>query len=162
MRKTLNFFVVLIILVSIFSCKSKMEPLTDSEKTEIAKQIKQLSSELFDSWNKAEYVRYMNYYSKSDVFTFAANGKITRTWFAFSDTVKAHTKPLKSSQVKVLEQYIDIIERDLVIVTELFDWSAIYESGNEENMQGTYSTIYAKRDNIWIIIYVAESFPGEF
>ena len=64
--------------------------------------------------------------------------------------------------MKVLEQYIDIIERDLVIVTELFDWSAIYESGNEENMQGTYSTIYAKRDNIWIIIYVAESFPGEF
>ena len=162
MLKTIKYFLVLIILVSLFSCKSEMEPLTEGEKTEITTQIKQLSSELFDSWNKAEYERYMNYYSKNDCFTFAANGKITRTWSAFSDMVQAHTNPLRKSEVKVFKQYIDIIERDLVIVSELFDWSATYESGKEEYMQGTYTTIYAKHDNKWKIIYVAESFPGEF
>ena len=162
MLKSLKFFVVLIYLVSLISCKSEMKPLTEAEKTEITNQIKQLSTELLDSWNKAEYNQYLNYYSNSDVFTFAANGKITRTWSAFSDTVASHTNPLKKSEVKVLKQYIDIIKRDLVIVTELFDWSATYKSDQEEYMRGTYTTIYAKSKNKWKIIYVAESFPGEF
>lgn len=162
MLKAIKYLLVLIILGSFFSCKSEMKPLTEDGKKEIYSQIKKLSSELFDSWNKAEYDRYMNYYSRNDHFTFAANGKITRTWSAFSDTVKVHTYPLRKSEVKVLKQYIDIIERDLVIVTELFDWSAIYKSDKVENMRGTYTTIYAKRNDEWKIIYVAESFPGEF
>ena len=162
MLKAIKYLLVLIILGSFFSCKSEMKPLTEDGKKEIYSQIKKLSSELFDSWNKAEYDRYMNYYSRNDHFTFAANGKITRTWSAFSDTVKVHTYPLRKSEVKVLKQYIDIIERDLVIVTELFDWSATYVSDKKEYMRGTYTTLYAKRENIWKIIYVAESFPGEF
>ena len=162
MLKIIEYFTIIAIIVTLFACKSEIEDLTEVEKKEITIQIKQLSSDLFDSWNKAEYYRYMNYYSRSDAFTFAANGNITRTWSAFSDTVKAHTNPLKKSEVKVLKQYIDIIERNIVIVTEFFDWSAIYKSDKVENMQGTYTTIYAKRNNEWKIIYVAESFPGEF
>jgi ketosteroid isomerase-like protein len=162
MLKIIEYFTIIAIIVTLFACKSEIEDLTEAEKKEITIQIKQLSSDLFDSWNKAEYYRYMNYYSRSDAFTFAANGNITRTWSAFSDTVKAHTNPLKKSEVKVLKQYIDIIERNIVIVTEFFDWSAIYKSDKVENMQGTYTTIYAKRNNEWKIIYVAESFPGEF
>ena len=162
MVKIFNYFTILVIIISLFSCKSEIDPLTESEKKEITNQIKQLSSELFDSWNNAEYDRYLNYYSKSDEFTFAANGNITRTWSAFSDTVKTHTNPLRKSEVKVLKQYIDIIERNIVIVTDFFEWSAVYKTNKVENMRGTYTTIYAKSNNEWKIIYVAESFPGEF
>lgn len=162
MLELLKYSSILIIIILLFSCQSEISPLSEAEKVEIDNKIKKLSSELFDSWNKADYAQYLNYYSNSNEFTFAANGNITRSWLAFSDTVKAHTDPLEKSKVEVINQHIDIIERNLVIVTELFDWSAIYKSGKQENMRGTYTTIYAKRNQEWKIIYVAESFPGEF
>ncbi len=158
----LKYSLILTFVILLLSCQSKIVPLTETEKTEIENQVKQLASELFDSWNSAEYAQYLNYYSNNNEFTFAANGNITRSWLAFSDTVKVHTDPLEKSKVEVVNQHIDIIERNLVIVTELFDWSAIYKSGKQENMRGTYTTIYSKRNKEWKIIYVAESFPGEF
>ena len=162
MIEILKYSLILTFVILLLSCQPENESLTETEKAEIEDQIKQLASELFDSWNKAEYAQYLNYYSNSNEFTFAANGKITRSWLAFSDTVKAHTDPLENSKVEVINQYIDIVERNLVIVTELFDWSAIYKSGKQENMRGTYTTIYARHNKEWNIIYVAESFPGEF
>ena len=106
MIEILKYSLILTFVILLLSCQPENESLTETEKAEIEDQIKQLASELFDSWNKAEYAQYLNYYSNSNEFTFAANGKITRSWLAFSDTVKAHTDPLENSKVEVINQYI--------------------------------------------------------
>ncbi|MFQ5769144.1 MAG: YybH family protein [bacterium] len=162
MSQILKFFVILLFVISLFSCQSLETSLTENEKAEIKDKIKQLSNQLVETWNNKEYERYMNCYLNSDQFTFAANGKITRSWSTFSERVKASADIYTKAEVNIDEQYIDIIDRNVAIVSETFDWTATDTSGKEEKMHGTYTTVYIKRGGEWKVIYVAESFPGEF
>ena len=158
----LKISVVLLILSSLLSCQNIETPLTEAEKSDIKQEIEQLSIALFESWNNQEYDRYLNYYLNSEEYTFAANGFVVRSWHAFYDTVKAHTVLYSRAEAKTIERYIDIIDRNFVIVTQTFDWDATLKSGGEEKMIGTYTTVYVKRDGVWKIINTSESFPGQF
>jgi hypothetical protein len=158
----LRICVVLSILSTLFSCQDHEALLTETEKSAIRQEIERLSNELFESWNNQEYDRYLGYYLNSEEYTFAANGFIARSWNAFSDTVKAHTVIYTRAEAKTIERYIDVINRNTVIVTQRFDWDATLNSGVEEKMIGTYTTLYVYRNGAWKIINTSESFPGQF
>ena len=160
--KNLAIYLLAVVLILTTGCQNNKSLLSEAEKNQIRQEIEKLSLALFDSWNKRDYDSYLNYYLNSDEFTFAANGFVVRSWQAFSDTVKAHTALYNRAEAKTIKRYIDIIDRDIVILTQTFDWDATLISGEDEKMMGTYTTVYVKREGEWKITNTSESFPGQF
>ena len=160
--KKYNIFSSLLILILLFSCQDFNSPLTDSEKNKIIQDIDQLSEELWDAWNSRDYAKYMDYYLNSDDYTFAANGYIVRGWDTFYDTVNVHVAYYNRAEVKTIKKYIDVIDRDFVIVHQLYSWDANLIQGGEEKMNCTYTTVYIRQNGEWKIWSTSESCPGQF
>ena len=129
MTQLLKLGVILLILSTLLNCNNSNLAMTEEEKKVIRNEIEQLSSVLFESWNSQDFDRYLNYYLNSEEYTFAANGNVTRSWSAFSDTVRAHTVLYSRAEAKTLKRYIDILDRNVVILTQTFNWDATLKSG---------------------------------
>jgi uncharacterized protein (TIGR02246 family) len=154
---------LLSLLICLGSCENRINnELTEQEKQHIIQEIDQLSEELWEAWNSRDYAKYMDYYVNRGDYTFAANGFIVRGWDTFYDTVNVHTAYYSRAEVKTVRKYIDVINRDVVIVHQLYDWDATYKQGGEEKLTCTYTTIYVRIDGEWKIISTSESCPGQF
>ena len=135
------------------------QPMTPDEQTAIAETVGNLYEEIAIATNALELDRLLGFYLESDDLTYVAQGQISRAYATFVDMVYAQFGAITGAELHFSEKYVDVVNREVVVVTAKFDFTATLGEGNTASSAGTFVCIYVFREGRWEIQHSSHTFP---
>jgi hypothetical protein len=153
---------VLFVLVFVLNlcCKLASEPaLTRDEGRAIAEEVEHLFNQIPEATNALEFERLLGFYRETDRLTYVALGRVTRSFEAFSGLMDTQFGGVAEANLRWLDTNIDVLSRDVVVATAIFEYEAGFEGGETAQSEGTYTVVYVLRGGQWGIEYSGHTFP---
>lgn len=151
-----------LICVTGLACQPRPDqPLTSDEQRTIAETVENLFDEIATATNDLEFDRLLQFYRRSDDLTYVARGRISRSYATFAELLNAQFGAVTGAELRFLEKTVDVVSRDVVVVTALFQFAATLDTGETGRSSGTFMCIYVLRDARWEIQYSSHTFPAD-
>ena len=149
-----------LICVTGLGCQPRPDqPLTSDEQRTIAETVDSLFDEIAIATNDLEFDRLLQFYRRSDDLTYVAQGRINRSYATFAGLVNAQFGGVTGAELHFLEKIVDVVSRDVVVVTAKFQFAATLDTGETGRSSGTFMCIYVLRDGRWEVQYSSHTFP---
>ena len=103
---------------------------------------------------------WLAFFEPGDDFLIAVHGELM-DWATMEATTPEGFEGVTEIQFRWLEDHVQVLSRDIAIVTSLWDWSSIGPDGEVEEMAGTWTVVLVKKDGAWKIVNASESFPED-
>ena len=125
----------------------------------LADTIGQLFAEIADATSALDIDRLLGYYSTGDALTYVAQGRITRSPPAFRQLVHAQFRDLAGADLRWLDTYVDVLDKNVALATATYELRAMLPGGDSVRTTGTYMCIYVREEGGWHIRYSTHTFP---
>ena len=132
--------------------------LTDADRAAIEEEITQLYAEHSAAINAGDAEAWLAYFEPGDDFRMAYHGELT-DWSVMETTTTEMFEGLSDIQFRWLGNHVQVLSRDVAIVTSLWDWSFAGPDGVVAADGGTWTVALVKRDGAWKIVNASETFP---
>ena len=157
MRKQLLLFAL---LLSIFfsACKTQCPPLTDSQKADIEKQIRELWDKLTIPILNADADGYAPFISSDEFIADYEGGTLAlRSKTELIDTLRNWFSNRKSNEFQQKTVKITVLSDNLVAVDQLCILQINFKDDTRMRLNDAISFIFKKETSGWKIIHVHES-----
>jgi len=134
--------------------------LTDADRAAIEEEITQLYAEQATTINQGDSDGWLAYFEPGDDFRMAYHGELME-WSAMEATTRGSFEELSDIQFRWLGNHINVVSRDVAIVTSLWDWSSTTPEGVVEQDAGTWTVVLVRKDGAWKIVNASETFPED-
>lgn len=134
------------------------EPLTPSEVASIAETVGERFEEIATATNGLDFDRLLGFYSPRDDLTYVARGRVTRSYAAFAELVRAQFTGVSGAALDFSEKHVDVISREVAVVTAQYQFSATLDTGDTAGSSGTFTCVYVLRDGVWWIQHSSHTF----
>ena len=135
-------------------------PLTDADRAAIEEEITQLYAEQAAALGAGDAEAWLAFFEPGDDFLMAVHGELM-DWATMEATTPEGFEGQTEIQFRWLEDHVQVLSRDIAIVTSLWDWSSMHADGEVEEMAGTWTAVLVKKDGAWKIVNASESFPED-
>jgi uncharacterized protein (TIGR02246 family) len=132
--------------------------LTDADRAAIEEEITQLYTEQSAAINAADAEAWLAFFEPGDDFLMAYHGEL-QDWAAIDASAAEMFEGQTEIRFRWLEDHVQVLSRDIAIVTSLWDWSSRHADGEVEETAGTWTVVLVKKDGAWKIVNASESFP---
>ncbi|GAF81891.1 unnamed protein product, partial [marine sediment metagenome] len=126
----------------------------------IAETVGQLFTGIAEATNALELDRLLGHYRQSDDLTYVAQGRVNRSYETHQEMVNTQFGGLAGAELEWLSTYVDVLSRDVAVVTATYEFTATLPSGRNVGSAGTFMCIYVLRDGSWRIQYSSHTFPA--
>jgi hypothetical protein len=134
------------------------QPLTPGEEARIAEVVGDRFEEIATATNELEFDRLLGFYSAGEDLTYVARGRVTRSYAAFAELLRAQFAGVTGANLSFSEKYVDVLSREVVVVTALYQFSATVSTGDTAGSSGTFTCVYVLRDGVWEIQHSSHTF----
>ena len=134
--------------------------LTDADRAAIEEEITQLYAEQAAAINAADAEAWLAFFEPGDEFLLAVHGELM-DWPAMEASTAEGFEGQTEIRFRWLEDHVQILSRDIAIVTSLWDWSAMDADGELDEGAGTWTVVLVKKDGAWKIVNGSETFPED-
>ena len=159
----MNIKLFLIYLVGLvfflIGCQPSNQPLTQAEKEEIVSTVNVIHSQLVQAINENDADKITSFFLKDEDFKSLFNGNVTIGWEKFSDNVHKWYNANTIKMLKIEKHYVDVLSRDIVIMTNQGLLTGTDGLGNEINSKNAWNGLFIRQPNIdeWKILIGHES-----
>ncbi len=143
MKKIFNSFVLVILASLLFYC-SQVSP----DITQIKNEIQTVLDEQKKSWNTGNIEGFMEYYWKSEDFTFQSGDKRLKEWETLLARYKENYSGEKMGKLDFTDIDIRVQSRDFAYV--LGRWKLVF---NYSSKEGLFTIIFKRPPEGWRIIH---------
>ncbi len=135
------------------------QDLTPAERARIAEAVGERFEEIATATNNLEFERLLGFYSRRDDLTYVARGRVTRSYDAFAELLRSQFSGVASATLRFSEKHVDVLSRDVVVVTAPYQFSATFDTGGTAGSSGTFTCVFVLRDGMWEIQHSSHTFP---
>ena len=89
-----------------------------------------------------------------------AAGRINRSYETHQELVESQFGGLAGAQLEWLSTYVDVLSRNVAVVTATYEFTATLPSGRTAGSAGTFMCIYVLDEGGWQIQYSSHTFPA--
>ena len=132
--------------------------LTDADRAAIEEEITQLYTEQSAAINAADAEAWLAFFEPGDDFLMAYHGEL-QDWAAIEASAAEMFEGTTEIRFRWLEDHVQVLSRDIAIVTSLWDWSSAGPDGVVEADAGTWTVALVKKDGAWKIANASETLP---
>jgi ketosteroid isomerase-like protein len=125
----------------------------------IADTVTQLLSGIASATSSLDLDRLRDYYERSEAVTYVAQGRVVRSYGAFSGILNAQLGGLRAADLRWGDTYVDVLGQDVAVATATYELTAIFPDGDSARSSGTYTCIFVRGDAGWRVRHSAHSFP---
>lgn len=129
------------------------------EKAAIAQTVSARFDEVAEATNTLDFNRLLSLYQESDELTYVSAGRIFRTHAAMAGLIGSQFRGMASADLRWTEKHVDVLARDVAIVTSVYEFDVTLESGDTTGSAGTFTCVYVLRDGAWEIQHSSHTFP---
>ena len=141
------------------ACQPAETPLTDAEKGEITAAVRAVFDTMVQGMNEHDVDMILGCYWKSDQLRFAGDGELISGWDALYESASTgHADPaIQEWSHSIDEVLIDVLSRDIALVTARGVVNLVDEEGNKSQLGYTVTDVFQRQESGWIIINEHES-----
>ena len=136
------------------------QPLTSDEQAVIAAEVEEVFDGIAVATNGLELDQLLGNYRQSDALTYVARGQINRSFETFQEMVDAQFGGLTESRLEWGTTYVDVLTRDVAVVTAIFEYTATLPSGDSVGSAGTFSCVFVLGERGWQVQHSSHTFPA--
>jgi ketosteroid isomerase-like protein len=127
------------------------------EKT--TKQVEMEMQKLIDAYNAKDMKKYLDFYLNGPEFSFSLNGKKTTSYKEFAQNAIKSSEKYTKWHVSIPHQEVDLPDDNVVVLNQIFQLKSTNIEGEEEDITGSFVTIWKKQKDQWKIATAIEFFP---
>lgn len=90
-----------------------------------------------------------------------ARGQVTRSYGAFSALVRRQIGDLAGADLRWVDTYVDVLTADAAVATATYRFTAALPDGNSVQTRGTFTCVFVRHDDRWLVRYSEHTFPAE-
>lgn len=135
-------------------------PLTPDEESTIATIVGSHFDGIATVTNNLQFDSLLGFYSERDDLTYVARGRITRSHATFAELVNTQFAGVSDAMLSFSDKYVDVLERDVAVVTARFQFAATVGGRDTARSSGTFTCVYVLRDGLWKIQHSSHTFPA--
>lgn len=133
--------------------------MTSEERAAIAQTVSARFDEVAEATNTLDFSRLLSLYQASDELTYVAAGRINRTHAVMAGLIESQFRGVAAADLGWTEVHVDVLARDVAIVTAGYEFAAMLETGAATGSAGTFTCVYVLRDGVWEIRHSSHTFP---
>ncbi|UCC71785.1 MAG: nuclear transport factor 2 family protein [Gemmatimonadota bacterium] len=133
--------------------------LTDAQRVAIEGEIEQLYADQAAILNAVDVEGWLAQFEDSEDFTIAVNGEVSVGFAAMAEELRSYWQYESAEFAWGDDHYIQVLAPDIACVTSTYEWHATTTAGETEDARGTWTVVLRKRDGVWKIVMVAQTFP---
>lgn len=149
--KTLNFLIIVMILISI-SCTQKTV-LSEEDKKAVETEIVQFMDTLVAAMNSASADNFFKYFLQTEEFVVATQGQLIVNPSSVLDTMKVHLAFMEKQVNKPIMDKIFVITKDAAVISTSKVATITFKSGGEVTMPYALTMLLVKREGKWKIAH---------
>lgn len=154
MKKT---FIMLTIVMVLYSCQLPTNELTDAERESIKTEIKQITNSIYESGNRKDLVQlYSNF---SDKTTGIFSGTIMESWGQHKQQAPDFFAKQKQIEYKIENMSVDVLSRDVAVLFGKYTMTATDTTGITINSTPAWTYVFTKENRKWKVIHFHVSDP---
>jgi ketosteroid isomerase-like protein len=139
---------ILIILLLTFAAAASVNAQSDTQKSKIADEIREVMDDQAAAWNRGNIDGFMDGYWRSEKLTFVSGTDVTRGWQPTLDRYKrSYDSRAKMGTLTFSDLEFTILSKDAAVV--LGSWSLARE---KDNPHGKFTLTFRKFKEGWRII----------
>ena len=150
---------IILIALSFWSCQSSPAPLTESEKEEIKKEVRQAFDAITPSVNMHDADKILQACWNHEDYLYVADGVLVKGWEAnLRDGTIIHSNPENQSfTVDYDEIIIKVLSRDAAMLVGRGAFHNILTADGKKSVNLAVTFLMEKIDNEWLITVGHES-----
>lgn len=129
------------------------------ERAAIAQTVSARFDEVAEATNTLDFTRLLSLYQESEELTYVSAGRIFRTHATMAGLIGSQFRGLAAADLRWIEKHVDVLARDVAVVTSVYEFDATLESGDTTGSAGTFTCVYVQRDGVWEIRHSSHTFP---
>ena len=139
------------------SCKNSGPNLSDTQKTEIEKQVAQEWAGISTAVEKADAQTYGTYFSGNEFIGMTSQGVSFPDWKTYIDTVGVWFGGRSGSVIDNKEIKLNVLSKRLVMLDQKSVFTANFKDGTSLKLHHVVSFLFQKQEEKWEIVHGHES-----
>ena len=156
MKKLLLFFVLLLSII-VSACQTQCPPLTDSQKADIEKQIRDLVDKIVVTAENLDIAGYPAFLSSDAFIASFLEGSAFQSKTEWVDSVGFWWSQRKSIDLDQIKIKVNVLSADYVVADRVCVWTTTFKDDRIRRTNDAISYIFKKEATGWKIIYIHES-----
>ncbi len=156
MKKT-AFLSVTLIVFWISACQQPCPPLSDTQKSEIEKQVLTTWDQINIPIEKADAEGFLSYFSTNEFIAMFSGGNSFYSLKEYSDSVKTWFGPRKSTEITGKKIKVDVLSEEIALLDQTSVFQATFKDDRVIKVNHSVSFVFKKEADGWKIIHGHES-----
>jgi ketosteroid isomerase-like protein len=131
------------------------------ERAAIAQTVSARFNEVAEATNTLDFTRLLALYQESDELTYVSAGRIFRTHATMAGLIDSQFRGLATADLRWIEKHVDVLARDVAVVTSTYEFEGTLETGGTIGSAGTFTCVFVLRDGVWEIQHSSHTFPQD-
>ncbi|MBL7135792.1 MAG: nuclear transport factor 2 family protein [Candidatus Marinimicrobia bacterium] len=158
MEKVIRLIYCLLIfalILTIPSCRSGQNYLTENEKTQIIEEVKERMHQAFEAEKSLDVNRMIEIYANREGFVFGGDGYLTTDFDYLSDSFTTWANSMENwLWLNSHDEYVYVLSKDAAAYSFEFDWAILTEKGDTlKCKQGSWTFVLKKINGEWKSIH---------
>jgi len=149
--------ITLVACVLVTACMNTPKPLTDTQKTDIEKQVLEQWGKITAAVEKADAGTYSSFLSDYGFLGMYSQGTHFASKTQYADSVKSWFSGRASSELKQKEIKVSVLAGDLALLDQKCLFIAHMKDGSSGRCNHVVSFVFRKEAGSWMIIHGHES-----
>lgn len=151
-------FIALLAVLTMASCTSKTEPLTDSRKKEIENQVRDTWIQTTVAVEKSNSADYLAFFSQEGFLGMNSQGVHFETLQQYADTVNYWFGMRTENRLEQEKIRIYVLGEDAALLNQTCIFQPAFTNGTIMRVQHALSFLFKKEGSDWKIVHGHESF----
>ena len=156
MKKHL-FFSVLISGIIVSACTTQCPPLTDSQKADIEKQIRETVDSMITTVRNLDVAGYSAFISSDDFIAMYSKGSATQSRQEWIDNAKVRWSQRESQNLDQIKVNVTVLTADYALADRISVWQVTFKNDSIWRFNQVTSYIFKKNPSGWKFIHYHES-----
>ena len=153
MHKTI---IIALMTTCICSCKQEKTESSKFDKRQIADEVRQVNSSIYNAGNEKDAAKLYSYFSDSVTGVF--DGSVLGSWEDHKKEGHAFFAKQKELRYKIDSIYgIDVISRDVAVLIGTYTISATDTAGSSINSSHAWTYVFNRLDSKWKVVSFHQS-----
>ena len=160
MKPSKNLLLVLILsFITLYGCQQNSEEITDAERVEIERTIRNLMDDLTEAVNEHDAVEIMAFCWNSKDYYYVGNGKVFKGFQDnFNSAVALHSDPkYKSFTVDYSEIIVKVINKDVAKVIGIGSFNNFPTDEGTTSVDLAITFLFERIEGKWLLTFGHES-----
>jgi len=145
------------LMVLLFVVPLQAQVLTDAQKADIEKSVKDLVTQYFRAWERLDLDGAIKFWSRDKLIGQMASGRAVTTLEAVLESWKGSNKTHKEHKIDDPDVRIRIISPDAVVAQFSASWKIVFTNGNVTTYNFIATELWVKESSGWKITFEAAS-----